>query len=171
MKKLLAVALLLMMMFSTHAIAGDLKIGYANLQRALNESESGKRAKVTLKAEAEKYKKELTAKEDKLKKLKAEIDKKIAVWNKDTKEKKVRGFQEGLKDLQQVSMKYDNELKKKKGQTEAGIINDLREIVKAIAKKKGYTFVFESSAGAILHAPENVNITDELIKQYNKKTR
>ncbi len=171
MKKFIAIAILLMMAFSTHAIASNLKIGYANLQRALNESESGKRAKISLKAEAEKYQKEITAKEDKLKTLKAEIDKKISVWNKETKETKVRAFQAGLKGLQQVTQKYDTALKKSKAQSEATIINDLREIVKNIAKKKGYTFVLESSAGAILYAPENNNITDELIKQYNKKTR
>jgi outer membrane protein len=171
MKKILAISLLLMMIFSTHAMASQLKIGYANLQRALNESEAGKRAKTTLKAEAEKYRKLITTKEEKLLKLKTEIDKKLSVWNQETKEKKVKGFQTNLKEFQKTTRKYDTELKNKKAQTEAGIINELREIVKAIAKKKNYTFILESSAGAILHAPENVNITDELIKQYNKKTR
>ncbi len=171
MKKFIAIAALLMMVFSTHAIAADLKIGYVNLQRALNESESGKRAKVSLKAEAEKYQKEVTAKEDKLKALKDEIDKKIAVWNKDTKAAKVKTFQAGLKDLQQTTQKYDTIIKRTKGQSEATIINELKEIIKTLAKKKGYTFVLEFSAGAILYAPENNNMTDELIKQYDKKTR
>ncbi|VAW38047.1 hypothetical protein MNBD_DELTA02-393 [hydrothermal vent metagenome] len=171
MKKTIAIAILLMMVFSTHAIAANMKIGYANLQRALNESESGKRAKVALKAEAAKYQKEITAKEDKLKKQKAEIDKKIAVWNKETKETKVKDFQAGIKDLQQTTQKYDTTLKKNKAKNESTIINELRDIVKSIAKKKGYTFVLESSAGGILYAPENNNITDDLIKQYNKKTR
>ncbi len=171
MKKFIVLAALLMMVFSTHAIAADVKIGYANLQRALNESESGKRAKTSIKAEAEKYQKEITAKEDKLKALKDEIDKKIAVWNKETKAAKVNTFQTGLKDLQQTTQKYDTILKKAKAQSEATIINELREIIQTIAKKKGYTFVLESSAGAILYAPENSNMTDELIKKYNKKTR
>ncbi len=171
MKKFIAIAALLMMVFSTHAIAADLKIGYADLQRALNESESGKRAKVSLKAEAEKYQKEVTIMEDKLKTQKEEIDKKIAVWNKDTKAAKVKSFQEGLKELQQTTQKYDTMLRKTKAQSEATIIAELKEIIKTIAKKKGYTFILEYSAGGILYAPENNSITDELIKQYNKKTR
>jgi outer membrane protein len=171
MKKIMAIAILLMMIFSAQAMASGLKIGYANLQRALNESEAGKRAKETLNAEAKEYRTKIIAQEDKLKKFKAEIDKKLAVWNQETKETKVKKFQEDLKDLQQTSRKYDNELNKKRAQTEAEMLKELQEIIKAIAKKKNYTFIFEQSAGGILHAPENANITDELIKQYNKKTR
>ncbi|VAV85044.1 hypothetical protein MNBD_DELTA01-409 [hydrothermal vent metagenome] len=171
MKKFIAIAILLMMVFSTHAIAANLKIGYANLQRAVSESEAGKRAKESLKVEADNYREKNMTKKDKLKKQKAEIDMKIAVWNKETKEAKVKKFQAGLEDLQLDNQKFANELRKKEQKSIATIVKGLREILRSIAKKKGYTFILESSTGLILHGPENNDITDELIKQYNKKTR
>jgi len=54
---------------------------------------------------------------------------------------------------------------------EAEIIKELRDIVKELAKKKGYTYVFEKSGGAILYGPVSGDLTDDVIKAFNLKTR
>ena len=125
----------------------------------------------TLKEEAKKLEDELNAKQEELKKLRAEIDKKGSVWNKDTKEAKEADFKTKTQEFQKKYMEYGEQLNKKKQDTESDIIDELRGVVEEIAQKKGYTYVFERSVGGLLVAPASDDLTDEVIKQYNKEFR
>lgn len=146
------------------AAAADVKIGYVNLQKALNECQAGIKAKEDLKVEAEGLEAELGKKQEELKKMKDELDSKAKVWNKETKEAKEKDFRTKTADFQKKFMDYGEELNKKKQDSEARIIKDLRDIVEEIAKKKGMTFVFEKSVGGLLYAPSDADLTDEVIK-------
>lgn len=160
---------LALLIFAAPAGAADLKIAYANLQKALNESEAGLKAKDTLKDEAKKLEDELNVKQEEIKKLKAEIDKKGSVWNKETKDAKEADFKNKTQEFQKKYMEYGEQLNKKKQDTESVIIDELRAVVEEIAQKKGYTYVFERSVGGLLVAPASDDLTDEVIKVYNKE--
>lgn len=171
MKIIKAAGLLFMalLIFAAPATAAELKIAYANLQKALNECDAGIKAKDTLKDEAKKLEDELNVKQEELKKLKEEIDKKSNVWNKDTKEAKEKDFRTKTQEFQKQYMEYGDRLNKKKQDTEADIIDELRAVVEDIAQKKGYTYVFERSVGGLLVAPPSDDLTDEVIKTFNKQ--
>ncbi|MBI2400168.1 MAG: OmpH family outer membrane protein [Deltaproteobacteria bacterium] len=151
--------------------AAELKIGYANLQKALNESQAGVKAKEDLKVEAEGLEGELSKKQEELKKMKDELDKKASVWNKETRDAKEKDFKARTADFQKKFMEYGENLNKKKQDTEARIIKELRDTVEEIAKKKGLTFVFEKSVGGLLYAPKELDLTDEVIKAYDAKKK
>jgi len=167
----LGVFLFALMALALPARAAEIKIGYANLQRALNECDAGVKAKETLKDEAKKLEDQLNVKQEELKKMREEIDKKSNVWNKETKDQKENEFRAKSQDFQKQYVQYGDDLNKKKQDTEAKIIDDLRDIVEEIAKKKGYTYVFERSVGGLLYAPAQDDLTDEVIKAYNKQYR
>jgi outer membrane protein len=154
---------------ATTASARDMKIGYVNLQKALNLSEAGVKAKDTLKSEATAREKELDPKQAEVKALKDEIEQKKSVWNEQTRKAKEKEFAEKSKELEKQVMKLLESLNKKQKTTEAQIIDDLSAIVKDVAKKGGYTYVFESSVSGLLVAPPEDDITDAVIEAYNKK--
>lgn len=162
-------ALAITLAMALPAYSAEIKIGYANLQKALNECEAGIKAKETLQTEADKLEAELDQKQEDLKKMKDEIDKKAGVWNKETRDAKEKEFRGKSQDFQKLYMEYGEELNKKKQQTENEIISDLKVVLEDIAKKKNYTFIFEKSAGGILYGPEDADLTNEVIKAYNKK--
>ncbi len=168
---LIVLAIAVLFTVSTSAKAADTKIAYASLQKALNEGIAGTKAKETLKEEAKKLEDALNVKQEELKKLKDEIEKKKNVWNKETREAKEKEFDAKKQDFQKQYVKYGEELNKKKQETEQKIIDELRGIVEELAKKKGLTFVFEKSIGGLLYAPEDLDITDEVIKEHNKRTK
>lgn len=151
--------------------AAEVKIGYANLQRALNECVAGVKAKEALKEEAKKLEDVLNAKQEELKKLKDEITKKGSLWNKETREQKEQELNAKAQDFQRQYMQYNDDLNKKKVSTEAQIIEDLKSVVDEVAKKKGYTYVFEKSVGGLLYAPADTDLTDEVIKVYDKRQK
>ncbi len=146
-------------------------IGFANLQRALNECDAGKKALDTLKEEAKKLEDTLNEKQEELKKMKDELDKKSSVWNKETMETKDKEFKAKSMEFQKLFTDYNDQLNKKKQEREEMIIEELREIVDEIAKQKGYSYIFERSVGGILYAPPEADITDEVIKTHNKRSK
>lgn len=156
--------------FGTSSPAADVKIGYANLMKALNESEAGLKAKEYLKEEKKKLEDALNTKQEELKKAKEEIDKKGSVWNKETLEAKEKDFRTKRDEFQKLYMDYDEQLKKKEQEKQGQILEDLNSVVEEVAKKKGLTYVFERSIGGILYAaPSEADITKEVIETYNKR--
>jgi len=168
-KLLLALAAIVIIAAASPVLAKQGKIGHANLQRALNESKAGAQAKDQLEEEAKRLEDELNVEQEALKKLKDEIDKKSSIWNKETKEKNEDEFRTRSQEFQKKYMDYGDELNNKKQEHENAIIEDLRKIVDEIAQKKGYSYIFERSMGGILYAPEADDITDEIIKTYDKR--
>lgn len=164
-------AFVALMAFARPAASAEIKIGYANLQRALNECTAGVKAKESLKEEAKKLEDELNVKQEELKKLKDEITKKGSLWNKETREQKEQELNAKAQDFQRQYMQYNDELNKKKVSTEAQIIEELKSVIEEVAKKKGYTYVFEKSVGGLLYAPADTDLTDEVIKTYNKRQK
>ncbi|MBI5599424.1 MAG: OmpH family outer membrane protein [Deltaproteobacteria bacterium] len=174
MKKVLAMTFLILFGFLSlyrGAEAGEMKIAHLDLQRALNECEAGVKAKEELKKEAKKLEDELNSKQEDLKKLKDEMDKKSSLWNKETKEDKEKEFQTRSQELQKEFMRYGDDLNKKRSDREEKILKELTQVIRKYAKEKGYTFVLESSMGRVLYAPEDADITDEVIKEYNKSIK
>jgi outer membrane protein len=150
------------------AWAKETKLAHVNLQKALNESTAGAKAKEELKQEFERFEAELNAKQEEIKKLKEEIEKKGSVWTKEAREAKEREALSKGQELQKQYVQYSEELNKKKLQREEKILEELRDVIRRLAKEGGYTFVFESSMGGILYSPDEADLTDEVIKEYNK---
>ncbi len=169
--KLVLPALLALLIFTVPANGAKLKIGYANLQKALNESAAGIEAKEVLKEEAEKLEDALNEKQIELKKLKEEIDKKGKVWNKDTLETKEQNLMDRSQDFQQQFMESNEKLNKLKINKEAEIIKELTDLVEEIAQKEGYSYVFERSVGGLIYALPETDLTDTVIELHNKRYR
>ncbi len=169
-KRLLIIpAIFALLLFTVSANGANIKIGYANLQKALNECAAGDEAKEELKAAAEKLEEALNTKQLELKKLKEEIDKKGSVWNKDTLNAKEQKLLDKSQDFQQQFVDSNEQLNKLKMEKEGAIIKELTDLVQELAQKKGYSYVFERSIGGLIYAPEKNDLTGEVIKLHNSR--
>ena len=84
MNRIFAVALMLVATGLTSRIAhAEQKIAYIDMQRALEETEEGKRVLNRLKADFDKKQKELDTRQEELKKFKADLDKQASVLKAD----------------------------------------------------------------------------------------
>ena len=160
---------ILLALGSAPAVAAELKIGYADLQKALNNCEAGKKAKTELDKEYNYLEKKLGDEQKGLKKLKDEIEAKRSVWNKETREKKEGEFMAKAEAFQKRFVDAREGLNAKLKKTEAEILSQLQMIVVEVAEKKGLDYVLESSLGAILHAPKDAEITEEIITIHNRR--
>ena len=115
------------------------KIGYVDLQRALNESDAGKKAKEEFKVQVDKLQAQLKKQKDEIDNLKDQLEKKSLVMKEEERSnleedyrKKLRDFERNYKDSQADLQKKDNELT-------GAIIHDLQEVIRGYGERENYT--------------------------------
>ncbi|MGM0555035.1 MAG: OmpH family outer membrane protein [Myxococcota bacterium] len=155
------------MAVSAPAEAQDAKIGYVDLQRALNEVDEGKKAKKRLEKEFEQKQSKLDKKQKQVKELKEQLDSSMML-SEEAKQKKAVELQKQLAELQQLYMKMQRDLAKKEAEATQKIFKKMGAIVEDIAQEKDYDLILEKTESSVLYANDGMDLTDELIKRYDK---
>jgi len=148
-------------------VSAQSKIGVVDLQRAINETEEGRKAKANLKKLFESRQQGLDKKQEELKKLKEEIESQKSVLARDVLEKKVESYQQQLVELQQVYVEYQRELAEKEGELTKVIIERMEKILRRIGQTDGYALIVERNESGVIFAPTNLDLTDLVIQRYN----
>jgi outer membrane protein len=149
--------------------AQSVKIGYVDLQRALNESDAGKRAREDFKVQVDKAQAGLKKQKEEVEALREQLEKKALVMKDEERRnlekdlgRKGRDFERAYKDSQAELQAKDNELT-------AGILRELQEVIRQYGDKEGYTLILENSSSAVLYGAKDSDLTEEVIKLYNAR--
>src|SRR6188474_2112567 len=108
------------------------KIGVVDMQRALMETEDGRKAKDQLKKLFEQRQKTLDKQQEDLKAMKEGLDKQKDVLARDVLMKKAEELQKKLAELQTTYMEFQRELAAKEGEMTRPIIDRMQRIMKRI---------------------------------------
>lgn len=160
------VALIALLLLAAPALA-ETKIAYVDLQKALNLSKAGVAAKSEIAAQVKKYEAEFKAKQEDLKKLKADLEKQAVLLSDSAKAQKEHDFQQTVKELQRFQKDVKEELQLKDNEHTKRILNQLFEILQKLGKDGGYSMIVEKNEGAVIYADESIDLTDELIKAFD----
>lgn len=144
------------------------KVGYVDMQKAIQSSSAGKKAKTELEAEFNKKKKELEKKEADLKKMGEDLEKKKAVLSEEVFQKKQVEFQEEMLKYRDIVGKSQVEIQKKERDLTAPILDKMRRVIEKVAKEKGYGLVLENSQ-MVLYATADADLTQAVIAAYEKE--
>ena len=161
--RLLAVVLALAL--SAPAAAADVKLGFVDLQRALNEVDEGANAKKALKKEFDEKQKTLDAKQNELKALKDELDSRGTMMKPEVKQEKLNDLQKRLLETQQLYFQLQQELSKREGEATAEIFKKMGVILQTLGEEQGFSMIVEKSA--VVYAKPSLDVTNELIRRYN----
>ncbi len=164
-----AVTLVAALMLSCFAprLYAQVRIAVVDLQRALNETEDGRRAKARLKRLFKQRQQELDKAQGELKTLKEDIEKNREVWARDVLQKRVEDYQKIFLELQQQYVEFQRELSEKEGEMTAQIIARMEQILRRIGQTEGYTLIVERNEGGVVWVPSNLDVTDQVIQRYN----
>jgi outer membrane protein len=149
------------------AARADIKIGYVDLQRALNDTNDGKRAKARLKGIFDRKQKELDGKQNELKKLKEDLDKQRTILDAKAIAAKERDLQEKFVALQQIYLKHQKDLSEEEGKLTRSIFKRMQTIIASIATAEGLSFVFEKTESSLLWAKAEFDLTGQVVRRYN----
>lgn len=159
---------LALMMVSQAAVA-EFKLAYIDIQKAIQTSNAGKKAKESLQVEADKRNKELEKKKSDIEKMREDFEKKASVMSDDARKRKEVELQEEMMKWNQAANKAQTDLQKKEGELLTPIVEKMKKAVEKVAKEKGYAMVIQSNQNAqiVLYSQPELDITEEVIKSFN----
>jgi outer membrane protein len=147
----------------------EVKIGYVDMQKAIQETAAGKKAKKELEDEFNKKKKDLEKKEADIKKMHEDFEKRSMAMNEDARMKKQNEIRGEMGKYQENAAKAQMEIQKKERDLTKPIVDKLRSILDDIAKKEDFTVILEKSENSVLWAKKDIDLTERLIKAYDGK--
>ena len=145
------------------------KIGVIDLQKVLETSTAGKTIQATLKKQKEKMETDLKAKGTDIEKISKRLERESMVMSKEMREEKEREQRIKINDFKTLQKKYRTDLQKLEVQLMNQLQKDIKELVDSIGKKKGYLLIVNKYT--VLYSPRSIDITDDLIKRLNAKTK
>ena len=166
MKRSIMAGIVAVCIASTSVFAADLKVGYIDMQRALNGSDAGKEAKEQLATKVKKYQDEINVKQEDLKKLKEELEKQGMLLSDSARAAKEKDYQNKLKDFQRFTKDAQDELQGKDEELTRRILEGMEKVIKEFGHKNGYTFIFVKNE-SMLFADDKVDLTEDILKLFN----
>ena len=152
---------------ASFAHAEDAKVGTIDMQKAIQSSEAGRKAKSELESAFNKKKKELDEQGAALKKNQEDFTKKQAALSDSAKREQGQKLQEKMMKYQELLQKSNVEIQKKEQEMSAPIIASIRTKASDIAKKKGFTILLEKNENIVIYSDDKNDITEEVIKAIN----
>ena len=164
---LAAVAAALTLALPLAASAQNLKLGYVDYQRVLLEVEDGKAAKVRLQKWLDDRQKEIDREQEALRKDKELLDKQASAMSEDARMQKAGELQKKVMELAQKWDKDRAEAANRERQEMEPIIGKIDQVIELIAKRDGFTFVFEKRDSGLVYAQTQYDLTNEVMRSYN----
>jgi len=143
------------------------KIGVVEFQRLFDNSEAGKQIKAEITAQGRRMEAELKEKGSEIEELKKRLERESLVMSREMREEKEREFRIKVSDIQALQNKYEVELQGLQNRLMGGLQSDTLEVINEIGKSGGYLMIMDKRG--VLYAPSTVDITDEVIKQFNAR--
>ncbi len=159
--------LILSMTVATSASA-KFQAAYIDMQKAIQGTKAGKSAKSKLEVEFNKKKAELKKKEGKLKKEADEFQKKASLLSEKARNEKQAALQKKMMQFQQELQKSQMNIQQKERELTQPILEKIQKVIAKVAKDKGYDMVFEKASQSVMWAKADLDITNEVIKEFEK---
>ena len=147
----------------------DIKVGYVDLQTALNESQAGKKAKETFKAQMSRMEKKLERRKKKIDQLKADLEKKALLLKEDERLALQRDYRHEARDFKRLYEDSKQELELKDKELTNRIVAELRQIVYDLGEQGNYTVILEGNNTVVLFGAKAIDLTKNVISSYDKK--
>jgi outer membrane protein len=156
---------MLLMLFASAAMPAELKVAFVDMQRALNDSNAGKKAKSQFRVEIGRLQSKLQRQQEEVQALKDELDRKGPLMRDEERRNLQDDYARKLRDFQNSYKDSKDELQQKDNEITGAIIRDLAYVVRNLGERDGYTLVLEK--GSLLWATPSIDITDQVIREYN----
>ncbi|MCP3872521.1 MAG: OmpH family outer membrane protein [Desulfobacteraceae bacterium] len=143
------------------------KIGVFNFQKILIESSAGKITQKKITEKGNELKQKLKSEKEQLDELKKAFEREALVLSPEKQKEKQRDFRIRVNDFKKMQEDFGRQFK----QLEINFINEIQKEVFKISnemgKKEGYLLILEIKTAGVIYHPEQIDITDQIIKNYN----
>lgn len=143
------------------------RIGYVELQKALETVDAGKAAKAFLDKDVASKKLDLEKTQTALQSEAEEFEKKAAILNEAAKVARQKELQKKFMDFQKNMQDSQLELQKKERELTKPLIDELKAIIQTLGKEKNLQLILEKNEGAVLYAEAGTDLTPIVVERFN----
>jgi len=150
--------------------ADSLKIGFVDAQKVLDNTKAGKKSKESMEEFVKSRQKIVDLDESEIKQLQEDLNRQAAVLSPDARREKEEALQKKVFEYQKRATDLNKEVQQKKKEVLDQFNSDLESVVKKVADRGGYAYVLDRNAegGVILYAKGTFDLTDEVVKEFEK---
>lgn len=160
---------MLVFAFVLGPIVAFANIGVVDLQKAVQGTTAGKKAKETMDGEFKKRKDALDKKKADIEKMAQDLEKKRPVLSDEVFNKKNNDIQEEMGKFQKTVVENQTEIQKKEQEVVSPILDKMRKVIEKLAVEKKLDLVLDKQAPGVLYSKKEVDFTDDLIKVFEKE--
>lgn len=157
------------MVLSASTLANERgKIVYLDMQKAIQSTASGKKAKEQLDSEFNKRKAKLDKKKKDIETMGKDLEKKKNLMSEEALQKRQMELQEEMMRFQKDVNENQIEIQKKEEELVKPIVDKMRKVLDKLLQEKNYDMILENK-GQVLSAKKELDITDEAVKAFEKE--
>ncbi len=171
MKKLfiLMAGVALILSFQHQAFcAGSNKFGVVDIQKFQEQSKSFQKIKEGLQQKFVALQKKLDGKKDELIEIENELKKQSMMLSLDAKQDKAKELEKKRRHFKYLAEDFTEEMKQAQLGARQSLAKELEKVVEKIGKKEGYTMIMEKRTIGLVYFNNALDITDQVIKEYDK---
>lgn len=150
---------------TSFAQSGEYKIGFVDLQRVIDSSEQGKRAQEQMKLKADELAAQAKTMKDEIQQMKDEYEQQAMALTPEARTEKRDEISRKELDYNRFVKDSQSELRVIEQRALKQLLEDVGRVVVEYGKTHNYTVIFE--AGNILYGSSAIEVTEEIIKEYN----
>ena len=147
----------------------SVKIGIVDIQKAVRESEAGKKTWEKFRSELKEVEAELLKEKRKLEHLKSDLNKKAPLLRDEERRELEVELRRNYREYMYRLSDSKEDLRQSEAEIKARILKGLRKVVAQYGKKKDLTLILERPQ--VLYRDESIDITDGVIELWNARTR
>ncbi len=144
------------------------KIGVFDMQVVMVKSTAGMDIKKALNKKKEYYTSEIKKRENALKQMRSDLEKKSMMLSQEAKDQKEQEYQKKLRDLKLYASDSEADLKSMYREKTQKLVHDILVVARDYAKKNNFSIVIEKQEGGVVFADKAIDITDKILKAFNE---
>ncbi len=161
MRKILILTMATLIMLSSAAIAAELKIGVVDMQEIATNSEPAKDAKKKMDSKYGTERKQIE-------KQSADLQKKAEALQKNATEEKQVEFIRLRREFDEKTRTFARKVEEDEVKIRQDMVTLVFRAAYEVAKRKGFDFVVDVTAGGVLYAQQSMDLTKDVLAEVNK---
>lgn len=163
-----SVLLVILLTFSLSTIA-EVKVGLVNIQKVIVSIKEGQSVDKTLKKSFNSKQKTIKKMEDDIREMQEKLQKQNKVLSEAAKANKMAEIQKKVMEARQQMSQFQKEIQQQEAELKKPILEKLKPIIDDISKENKVALTFEISTSPVVYAENKIDLTDKVIKAYDKK--
>lgn len=167
MKKLTLIAVTFVLVLScVNILHAELKIGYVNSQRIMQEWEVAKNARTKLDEKSKELQQnyqDMVAKLDSMRQTFEKQKMMMSEQRRQEKEQEIMQYRQQVQQYQMQKLGPQGEIYKIQQELTQPVLEKIQKVIKEVGDENNYDYIFDSVAGNILYAAQAHDLTDKVI--------